>query len=1142
MQTPEEKSHEPSSKKSTQFCAKCNNPLSGQYVRAIGASYHLSCFRCADCDEIVAQKFFPFEGSDGRPQPLCERDYFRRLNLVCEACGGALRGSYITALDKKYHIEHFTCSMCSTVFGPEDSYYEHDGRVYCHLHYSIQFAVRCAGCQTAILKQFVEINRNNVDEHWHPECYMIHKFWNVKLAPPGTPVDTREVLMKLSPEELKKRQRAVEDKVYQIWTVLSAFEESSAACISDMLLHVSNGGYVEGVQMADKFILHVEVLFDAIDDVEVQLIAVNDHGMQHSREAKMLCKKIVNFFSLLSNTQETGVRRLGITQELLSLVTGLAHYLKILIRIALTNALKLEREHESRTAIGRFLTKLMELANRERVRERELVVGNASDLCVECHAQVEDSCIKHGTHRWHAKCFRCSICQRECAAEYEQCVLHPTGLQVVCITCASNANIEGAMPGFERVTQLEQFTFLLRIALKNLYNLLNVAEPELEPYSANSRDTENRNESAQASEQAQRESAAKAGATGDKPYEAIQLGDIKRVKSIHLDRRLSSSARIAKRSTIVQAPLPSRIESVAEVTDSDVVLAGVPTDEDERTLTDEPKSIESPQEEAVRKLEGKHLQPASVETPLGRVDIVEDKNGITELVHEGQKRDALLLGDITNIAASKSVDTSPVSARRQPHESTPPSTIPPTAPASSGRPKIYLSELSALEYFIVRHIAVLSMEQMLKDHFSFDELLDLIETRKMSLWGKFVHSLKAGSRKNIKAKEGTFGVPLDMLVEKNGVESNLGAGPGRIRIPSFIDEAISAMKQMDMSVEGVFRKNGNIRRLKELSDAIDKNPLSVNLADENPVQVAALLKKFLRDLPEPLLTFKLHRLFVTSQKLESEADQKRVLHLICCLLPKVHRDTMEVLFLFLKWVATFSHVDEESGSKMDLQNLATVITPNILYAKGKDPTKDESFLSIEAVYQLLKYQDEFSTVPEELVEILHEQDFVEGSAELTTKDILRRYEVIVGKLKKTLSQDSPTLRNGGGGNTVGGAGGMVTAPGGEGGEGGNRRPSDALSPQLDKSARSREWQQHPPPLRRAAHSHSDRTDYPQSPLLPPHSTVPRPSTQPTSPVTQPVIPQATISPTSLPSALENLPSPTSLPPSNSTTPWPHNDT
>ena len=115
------------------------------------------------------------DSHDGKQLPLCERDYFRRLNLICAQCGEALRSSYITALDRKYHIEHFTCSVCPTVFGPQDSYYEHEGKVYCHYHYSTQFAVKCTGCQTAILKQFVEINRNLVDEHWHPECYMIHK-------------------------------------------------------------------------------------------------------------------------------------------------------------------------------------------------------------------------------------------------------------------------------------------------------------------------------------------------------------------------------------------------------------------------------------------------------------------------------------------------------------------------------------------------------------------------------------------------------------------------------------------------------------------------------------------------------------------------------------------------------------------------------------------------------------------------------------------------------------------------------------------------------------------------------------------------------------------------------------------------------
>lgn len=83
---------------------------------------------------------------------------------------------------------------------------------------------------------------------------------------------------------------------------------------------------------------------------------------------------------------------------------------------------------------------------------------------------------------------------------------------------------------------------------------------------------------------------------------------------------------------------------------------------------------------------------------------------------------------------------------------------------------------------------------------------------------------------------------------------------------------------------------------------------------------------------------------------------------------------MEVVFSFLFWVATFSHVDEETGSKMDLHNLATVITPNVLYAKGKDgsPVVDDSFSAIEVIKALIENTQEFCQVYPSLVQ---ETDF-----------------------------------------------------------------------------------------------------------------------------------------------------------------------
>ncbi|KAJ1938681.1 Rho-type GTPase activating protein Rga1, partial [Kickxella alabastrina] len=111
-----------------------------------------------------------------------------------------------------------------------------------------------------------------------------------------------------------------------------------------------------------------------------------------------------------------------------------------------------------------------------------------------------------------------------------------------------------------------------------------------------------------------------------------------------------------------------------------------------------------------------------------------------------------------------------------------------------------------------------------------------------------------------------------------------------------------------------------------------------------------------------------------------------------------NRDMLNVLVTFLNWVATFSHVDEQTGSKMDVPNLATVIAPNILNADVKEPTRDRddtfSYEACAVVQQFMEAGELLWLLPDAVIAFLRDNstEFAEGTSELNTKELLRRCE------------------------------------------------------------------------------------------------------------------------------------------------------
>lgn len=166
------------------------------------------------------------------------------------------------------------------------------------------------------------------------------------------------------------------------------------------------------------------------------------------------------------------------TQELLALVTGLAHYLKLLIRITLQGALKLEREYRNSNGLENFLETITKFTGDdsqdipEQIHALELGDQHA-DLCVVCRQSVEDGCGQLDSKRWHLSCMSCSNCGRQLGQVVDQARWDIQGGYLICVNCAEG-RIEIAGP-LTRATKLEQYIFLLRLALARLLAILRTS-------------------------------------------------------------------------------------------------------------------------------------------------------------------------------------------------------------------------------------------------------------------------------------------------------------------------------------------------------------------------------------------------------------------------------------------------------------------------------------------------------------------------------------------------------------------------------------------------------------------------------------------------------------------------------------------
>lgn len=144
-------------------CASCNKCIVGKMITALGEVWHPEHFVCGVCkSELSTTGFFEREG-----QPYCEKDYHKLFSPRCAYCKGPILQNILTALDQTWHPEHFFCTHCGGLFGPE-GFLEKEGKPYCPKDFYCLFAPKCSGCGEAVRENYLTAANGT----WHPECFV----------------------------------------------------------------------------------------------------------------------------------------------------------------------------------------------------------------------------------------------------------------------------------------------------------------------------------------------------------------------------------------------------------------------------------------------------------------------------------------------------------------------------------------------------------------------------------------------------------------------------------------------------------------------------------------------------------------------------------------------------------------------------------------------------------------------------------------------------------------------------------------------------------------------------------------------------------------------------------------------------------
>ncbi|EDO38242.1 predicted protein, partial [Nematostella vectensis] len=167
-------------------------------------------------------------------------------------------------------------------------------------------------------------------------------------------------------------------------------------------------------------------------------------------------------------------------------------------------------------------------------------------------------------------------------------------------------------------------------------------------------------------------------------------------------------------------------------------------------------------------------------------------------------------------------------------------------------------------------------------------------------------------------KSGVFGFRLNVTSELE-----------QSSVPLLVRKCVLEIEKRGLESVGLYRISGNARRKKELRGFFDENSEAVDISEENCPDInviTGILKDYLRELPEPLITEKMTEGLRKAAKNEIQDkkvdEQKQVMSELLSGLPDPNRHTLVFILNHLRHV-----MEKKEFNKMDARNLSVCLAP-----------------------------------------------------------------------------------------------------------------------------------------------------------------------------------------------------------------------